>query len=91
MIITNWTAKLVVGLAGKITPGTVGVTLWPFVFIYPKMYVSDERLIRHEQKHLDQWVRYWIVGFLPLYIYYHIKYGYQYNPLEIEACEAEKL
>ena len=51
--------------------------------------MNDLKLIKHEKKHLEQWKRYLIVGFLPMYIYYHIKYGYRANPLELEARRAE--
>lgn len=89
MILTNWLAKLVVKTAAKITPNTVGVTLWPFIFIYPPELKNNERLIKHEQEHIKQYKKYWIAGFLPVYIYNHIKYGYQNNPLETEARNAE--
>jgi len=91
MIVVNWTAKLVVDFADLINKGfnIVGVTIWPFIFIYPPHYQLKTRLINHENKHLEQWKRYWIIGFLPLYVYYHFKYGYWDNPLEIEARLAE--
>ena len=89
MIITNYIARVIVAIAAAITEGTRGVTLWPFIFIWPKKYAIDQRLIRHERKHLEQYKRYWIVGFLPVYLYYHFKLGYQKNPLEIEAREHE--
>lgn len=90
MIITNWTAFIVTRLARIFTKGVDGVTLWPFIFIWPKKYASSKALVKHEQQHLKQWVRYWIIGFLPVYIYWHCKVGYQNNPLEIEARKAEK-
>lgn len=85
MIITNFIAKIVVKIASYFTPGTIGVTIYPFIFIYPLKYKNNKKLINHEKIHLMQWKKYWIVGFFPLYIYYHIKYGYINNPLEIEA------
>ena len=89
MIVNNWIAKIIVKIAAKITPCTIGVAPWPFIFIYPKDYVTDLSLIAHERVHLKQWKQYWIVGFLPVYVYYHIRYGYKNNPLEIEARAAE--
>ena len=91
MIITNYIARVIVAIAAAITAGTVGVTLWPFIFISPKRYALDQRLIRHERKHLEQWRRYWIIGFLPVYLMFHVKHGYWNNPLEVEAREAEKI
>ena len=89
MIITNWTATFIVKIAAWITPGTAGVTLWPFIFICPKSQAQNGRLIRHEQKHLEQYKRYWIIGFLPLYIYQFVRYGYKDMELEKEARAAE--
>ena len=76
---------MIVKIAAWITPGTAGVTLWPFIFIYPPKEAKNLRLVKHELVHIDQWKRYWIVGFLPLYLYQFIKYGYKNMPLEIEA------
>ena len=66
---------------------------------------NDPRLIRHERKHTDQCARYcpwwgkWLpykarvwLGtpkFLKVYKDFHEMYGYEKNPLEIEAREAE--
>ena len=90
MIVTNSLAKVVVSIAAWITPGTVGVTLWPFIFIHPKVQALNTRIVRHEEKHLEQYKRYWIVGFLPLYIYQFIRYGYKDMALEVEARAAER-
>jgi len=46
-------------------------------------------LIRHERKHLEQIERYGKVGYLLMWNFYNLKYGYANNPLEIEAREAE--
>lgn len=41
----------------------------------------------HEEVHMDQYKKYTWIGFVVLYTYYSIKYGYWNNPLEIEARE----
>jgi len=89
MIITNFIARWIVKIAAKFTPGTDGVTIWPCIFIWPKEYADDICLVRHEKKHLEQWKRYWILGFPFIYIWFHVKHGYTKNPLEIEARKAE--
>lgn len=89
MIITNKIARWIVGAAEKITPGTDAVTVWPFIFI-KKEYANDQKLLRHERKHLEQWKRYWIVGFFPIYLYQFLRFGYKDMALEVEAREAEK-
>jgi hypothetical protein len=90
MIITNFIAKIIVKIADKLNDYNIcGVTIWPFIFIWPPASAQYETLIRHEKKHLEQYKRYWIVGFLPVYLYQFIKYGYRDMPLEIEARLAE--
>lgn len=88
MIVTNKIAEVIVRLAGLIVPGTLGVTIWPFIFIWPPKWECNKNLVRHEKKHLEQYVRYGIVGFLPVYIYYSIRFGYWNNPFEKEARKA---
>lgn len=85
MIITNWTARVIVWLAARITPGTLGVTIWPFIFIWPPEMAKRKKLVAHERVHLVQWRRYWIVGFPFVYVYQFLRYGYKNMPLEVEA------
>jgi hypothetical protein len=47
----------------------------------------EPRLIRHERIHVMQWWQHWIIGFVILYLYYTLKFGYWDNPLEVEARE----
>ncbi len=44
---------------------------------------------RHEDRHKQQWRRYWYIGFAILYLWYRVLYGYHNHPLEIEARAAE--
>lgn len=90
MIITNKIAQLIVRLASIPTPGTDAVTVWPFIFCKPE-YKYDKKLIAHEREHLKQWIRYGIIGFLPVYLYQYFKFGYWDAPLEIEARKAANL
>jgi hypothetical protein len=88
MIITNWIAALIVFLAGCNVPGTVGVTIWPFIFIHPAKYAEDIKVVLHETCHLEQYKRYFIIGFPIVYGYQYLKYGYWDMPLEVEARKA---
>lgn len=63
----------------------VGFAL-PFCIVL-KTY--NEKMVRHEMCHVKQWWRYWIVGFIFLYLYYTAIYGYYKNPLEMEARHCE--
>ena len=49
----------------------------------------DPRVLRHEAAHVAQYRRYGLVGFLTRYAWWHLRYGYRDNPLEIEARHAE--
>ncbi|HSF17014.1 MAG TPA: hypothetical protein VLK65_15800 [Vicinamibacteria bacterium] len=49
----------------------------------------DERTLRHEKAHVEQWKRLGLTGFLVRYLWYHFRYGYSQNPLEVEARRAE--
>lgn len=52
-------------------------------------FLADERWLRHELKHIEQFKRYGIVGYLVKYTVASIRYGYYNNPFEVEAREAE--
>jgi len=96
MIIYNWIAKIIVQIADRLNKNyrIRGVTIWPFIFIekYEPKEFNDagmRRLRKHERCHLKQWEQYWIIGFLPVYIYQCVKYGYWNAPLEVLARKAE--
>jgi len=73
-------------------------------WLLPKRYVAitlmshvltreawlDGRILRHEWAHVEQWRRYGLLGFLARYLWYHFKFGYAGNPLEVEARRAER-
>lgn len=92
MIVTNWVAKIIVKFVDSLTKDVseYGITIWPFIFIWPKKYATA-KAIRHEMVHIEQWKRYWIVGFPFVYFYYHLKFGYWKNPLEIEAYKRQEV
>ena len=55
---------------------------------YRDQKTLDRQDVRiHEEVHMDQYERYTWIGFILLYSFYSIKYGYWNNPLEIEARE----
>ena len=68
--------------------GAWAITLPPFG-IYILQGREYEWLIRHERKHEEQANRLGWVLFLVLYLWYQARYGYENNPFEIEAREAE--
>ena len=64
-------------------------TPWGTIYYRTPYDLQNPRLKRHELKHIEQMEREGILKFLIKYNYYWIKYGYKYNPYEIEARKAE--
>ena len=65
--------------------GRWGVCLPPVgVYILPEHYYNRE-LIRHEGRHWLQAKRLGVIKFYFLYAWYHLRYGYDNNPLERDA------
>jgi len=70
--------------------GYRGLTcFWGKVYYIDEISLSDGKLFRHESKHIEQMNRDGILKFHILYAYYWIRYGYEFNPYEIEARRAE--
>ena len=69
--------------------GTTAVTFGNNIYTW-KGSIS-EILMRHEEKHVEQYKRYGKVGFLARYLWGWVSNGFRYSkiPLEIEAREAE--
>jgi hypothetical protein len=69
---------------------TNAITLWQTAYYScPECFV-DAEWRRHEDCHKEQWAREGTVLFILKYFWYSIRYGYQANPLEVEARSAEK-
>ncbi len=52
-------------------------------------FLKDERWLRHELAHIEQYRQHGLIKFLVRYLWYSIKYGYYNNPFEVEAREKE--
>lgn len=63
-----------------------GLAIWPFIIVNNK---DDKGLIEHEKTHIRQQLDGWLVGFFIKYWWYHFTKGYENNPYEIEAREAQ--
>ncbi len=68
--------------------GVPAFTLWRHVYV--ERGIAPAGLIAHETEHVWQYARLGVVRFLPLYWFYQIRDGYDYNPLEIEAQNAAR-
>lgn len=53
-------------------------------------FLKDERWVKHELAHVEQYKKHGVLKFLTLYLWYSMKYGYYNNPFEVEAREKEK-
>lgn len=66
----------------------VGKTIHLYGATKPE-FLADERWVRHELKHVEQYQRYGLLGFLLRYMWQTIQKGYYNCGLECEARSAE--
>lgn len=64
-------------------------TVWNTVYLKDCSKFSDQKLMRHETKHIEQMDRDGRAVWLVKYFYHWYKYGYSNIPYEIEARKAE--
>ena len=63
-------------------------SFWNTIYVLPGSE-NDERLLRHERKHLEQIERDGRLLFSIKYLYWLCRYGYKNCPYEVEARAAE--
>lgn len=63
-------------------------SFWGAIYVLPGNE-HDERLLRHERKHLEQIERDGRIKFAIKYSWWTLRHGYWNNPYEIEARAAE--
>lgn len=63
-------------------------SFWSTIYIWPG-HEGDERLLRHEARHLEQIERDGRMLFTVRYLWWLIRYGYRANPYEVDARRAE--
>ncbi len=61
----------------------LAITLYPFILFRDKS--AQKLLMDHEMRHIRQIRKKGVVVFYVKYLYFNIRYGYENNPLEIEA------
>ena len=86
----SWIAKLA---ARKLHSKNVAIVFGNCIYIYgvtKKAFLADERWLRHELKHIEQYERLGFIRFIIIYLWQTIKVGYYKCGLECEAREAEK-
>ena len=65
-------------------------SLWDTIYVAPG-YLYNNRILKHERKHIDQMQRDGKLVYMAKYMYYLITVGYYDNPYEIEARAAENV
>jgi len=83
----RWLPALGGRLAGMGRPAAA-VTLGRTIVVHPDARIT-RRLIQHELAHVRQWQRRPLV-FPLLYVLSHLRHGYEANPYEVEARNAER-
>jgi hypothetical protein len=64
-------------------------SFWRVIYVMPG-HEHNQRLLRHERKHLEQIERDGRILFSIKYLWWLCRYGYYMNPYEIEARKAER-
>lgn len=85
----SWMARLA---AWKLGVPAVALTIGRTIHLHRTCthdFLKDERWVRHEMVHVEQFRRYGFWKFIYLYLAESIKNGYHQNKYEIEAREAE--
>ena len=86
----HWNSKLAkIILLRKFTAITFGKHMFFKKMQIHYSFKERNRLLRHESKHIEQYKLYGFFGFLIRYVWYHVRFGYEGNPFEIEARKAE--
>ena len=63
-------------------------SFWRTIYVLPG-YEYDQRLLRHERKHLEQIERDGRIKFALKYSWWTLRHRYYMNPYEVEARAAE--
>ncbi|RQO32376.1 DUF4157 domain-containing protein [Taibaiella sp. KBW10] len=78
--------------AYNLKSSTMAITVGRTIYLHnatKKDLLSSERWLRHELKHVEQFLRYGFFWFLLLYTIESIRKGYYHNKFELEARAAE--
>ena len=63
-------------------------SLWGNIYFAPGCE-TDAGLVWHEQKHLEQMTNDGKLTYMVKYLYWNVRYGYLFNPYEIETRKAQ--
>jgi hypothetical protein len=73
-------------------PQGVAIVFFRTIHLYAttrEQFLTQPKWVRHEVEHVLQYQRETYIGFLFKYVWYSITKGYENNPFEVAAREAE--
>ena len=85
----SWVAAIA---AYKLGVPSVALTLGGTIHLHKTSrsgFLADQRWVRHEMAHVEQFRKYGLWNFIFLYLLESLKKGYYHNKYEVEAREAE--
>jgi hypothetical protein len=85
----SWVAAIA---AYKLGVPSVALTLGRTIHLHKTSrsgFLADQRWVRHEMAHVEQFQRYGFWNFIFLYLLESLKKGYYLNKYEVEARESE--
>ncbi|NBW14827.1 MAG: hypothetical protein EBR82_43190 [Caulobacteraceae bacterium] len=65
--------------------GFLAITLPPLGVFFVNQWDEKSALYKHELVHWEQYKKMGLINFYLTYLWYQVRYGYQNNPMEIEA------
>ena len=87
----SWIAQIA---AWKLRSGSVAIVMGNTIHLHNttrEEFLSNERWLKHELCHIQQFQQYGYVSFIIKYLLESIRNGYYNNKYEVEARQAEKL
>lgn len=85
----SWRARLA---ARMMKAGNMAIVFGDTIHIWgvtKQEFLQNEKWVKHEIKHLEQYRQHGYFGFLAKYLWEGMKHGYYNNKFEIEARQAE--
>ncbi|HSF45369.1 MAG TPA: DUF4157 domain-containing protein [Chitinophagaceae bacterium] len=85
----SWMAAIA---AYKLGVSSVAFTLGKTIHLHNtsrSVFLADQRWVRHEMAHIEQFRRHGLLTFIFLYLFESVRNGYYMNKFEVEARESE--
>ena len=86
----SWVARIA---AWKLSARQVAIVIGNTVHLHKttaEEFLKNERWVKHERCHIEQFRRYGFIRFIFLYLWESARKGYRNNRFEVEARQAER-